>query len=87
MKPLLITSQADIVQHIERCQLRIDQCRDVIKQLTGAPPNAFTFTFSVGDTKIVSFEIADDESEFTISYFMSWHQFYSKRLSALNKML
>lgn len=81
------TSRADINQQIDRCLLRMNQCSDVIKQLSGSTPNAFEFTFSVSGKEIVKFEIADDESEFNISYFMAWYQFYRNRMLALSRTL
>jgi hypothetical protein len=87
MKPLLFTSRADVSKEIDRCRLRINQCADVIKQLSGVTPDRFSFSFCIGEQEIVKFEIAEDESEFQLAYFMSWHSFYSKRLAVIEKLL
>jgi hypothetical protein len=66
---------------------KIDKCADIIKQLSGEKPDSFTFTFSMRGVAIVSFEIGEQEANFNIAYFMSWHQFYRNELKAITEQL
>lgn len=66
---------------------KIDFCADIIKLLSGYTPERFTFTFAVKDKPIVQFGIAEDESRFVMSFFMSWHSFYSREYAAITKAI
>lgn len=65
------------------CRLCMDKCADIIKQLSGEQPDSFTFTFSIRGVAIVQFDIGEQETNFNIGYFMSWHQFYRNELNKL----
>lgn len=79
----MLNTNLTLQMQLDNCHQRIDQCIDVIKQLTGVTPDHFTFTFSIGRAVITEFEIGIDESNFAMSFFMAWHQFYSKKLLKL----
>ena len=87
MKPICITSTADLIRHIARCQHMIDLCEDCISQFSGVTPDSFVFSFSIRGKEIVKFDISENESEFTMSFFISWLQYYRRTLTALEKML
>lgn len=86
-KPIQVSTKADIQKQISRCQQNADLCEDVIKQLRGATPDNFVFSFSIRGREIVKFEIAESESEFTIGYFMSWLTYYRRDITTLKAML
>jgi hypothetical protein len=69
------------------CRTRIDQCADIIKQFSGDVPTGFTFTFSIRRVPIVDFELTEGEGNFAVSFFMGWHQYYSRKLQQINKEL
>lgn len=75
------------IHELQRLQahyrVMLDMCTDSIKQLAGYTPDSFKFTFSIKDKPIVSFDIAEQEGQFCISFFMSWHQFYRKKLTEI----
>lgn len=75
--------QARILHYSERIQ----QCRDVIKQLQGFTPENFTFTFTIKEKPVVTFEIEESEGNFCVSFFMCWHQYYNNQLNNQKKLL
>ena len=87
MKSLTIQSTADLQALALRCQLRIDQCADMIKMLSGTDPSDLKSTFTVRDVEIVSFEYGSNELDFCLGFFMSWHQYYTRQLTQINQLL
>jgi len=69
-------------------QQRISECTEIIKGVTDSTPAAAKqFVFSIRgllqEVTVVSLDINEDESQFIIGVFMSWHTFFSKRLKEL----
>lgn len=87
MKPLLLTTKAEVIQQIDRCRDRIHACEDVIKQCSGIPSENLQFTLSVSGAPVYVLDFLEDETEFSMSYFMSWLTFYRRRLQQLNDVL
>lgn len=65
----------------------IDHCVDMLKNLSGYTPDNFKFTFTIQDKPIVSIPIGEEEGNFCMGFFMSWHQYYSRKLREVNALL
>ena len=65
----------------------VQYCTDVIKNLNGYTPDGFTFTFTIHETPVVSIPITEEDGHFCVGVFMSWHQFYSRKLKEINAEL
>lgn len=68
-------------------QQRISECTEIIKGLTDSAPAGAKFVFSIRgllqEVTVVSLDVNEDESQFCIGVFMSWHTFFSNRLKEL----
>lgn len=89
MNPINVTPTADIRQQIEQYQYKADLCSDVIKQLTGVTSDGstLTFSFSIRGKAIVKLDFNESESEFVMSFFVSWLQRYRRTLADLKGKL
>lgn len=67
------------------CRDAIDRCSDAIKQLQGDIPENFKLVVTVNDAQIMSFDVSEDEANFATGFFMSWHQFFSRKLKVLTR--
>jgi hypothetical protein len=75
----LLQARADL------CRERIDQCNDLIKQLSGDLPDGCVLTFGVRAVPIVRFEVDDSESWLMMSFFMGWRKYYLDELKRVTK--
>lgn len=87
MNPINVTSATDLRQLISNYQHKADQCEDVIKQLSGAVPDNSALLFSISGKEIVRFDLGEYESDFAMSFFVSWLQRYRLILAALKDRL
>lgn len=89
MHPINVTPSADIIQQIEQCQYKVNLCEDVIKQLSGVTSDGsiLSFSFSVRDMVLVRLSYTENETEFVLSFFMSWLQRYRRTLADLKGKL
>lgn len=89
MNPINVTPTADTRQQIEQCQYNIDLCEDVIKQLSGVTSDGsiLSFSFSVREVVLVRLSYNESETEFVLSFFMSWLQRYRRTLADLKGKL
>lgn len=89
MTPFNATPTADIHQQIEQCQYKADLCSDVIKQLSGVTSDGstLTFSFSIRGKVLVTLDFNESDSEFTMSFFVSWLQRYRRTLADLKGKL
>lgn len=66
---------------------RISECTEIIKGITDSAPEGAKFVFSIRgllqEVTVVSLDINEDESQFCIGVFMSWHTFFTNRLKEL----
>lgn len=65
------------------CRNAIDHCSDAIINLQGEIPNDFKFAFTFNGRQILAFDVSEDEANFAVGIFMSWHQFFSRKLKVL----
>jgi len=65
----------------------VDHCVDVLKNLNGYTPEDFKFIFTIQDNPIVSIPIGEEEGNFCVGVFMSWHQYYSRKLKEVTEDL
>jgi len=70
----------DLRRRYAHYQTMVDHCSDAIRQLTGYTPENFYFVFTINETPVVSIPIGEEEGNFCVGVFMSWHQFYSRKL-------
>ena len=72
------------IQDLQRLQdhyhTMVEHCSDAIKQLTGYTPDNFKFVFTIDETPIVSIPISEEDGNFCVGVFMSWHQYFSRKL-------
>lgn len=72
------------IESLERLRSRyqnmVDLCSDSIKQLTGYTPDNAALTFTINSITVVSIPICEENGNFCVGFFMSWHQFYSRKL-------
>jgi hypothetical protein len=73
----------DLKKLAEHYRNMVQHCADVIKNLNGYTPDGFKFAFSIRDALILSIPIGEEEGNFCLGVFMSWHQFYSRKLKEL----
>lgn len=74
-------------EQAEFCRMRVDQFADMIKQFIGDVPTDFVFTFTIRDVPIINFALTEAEGDFAVGFFMSWHQYYSRKLKQIEKEL
>lgn len=67
------------------CRDAIDRCSDAIKNLQGDIPENFNFSFCFNGVPILTFDVCADEANFATGFFMSWHQYFSRRLRELTR--
>jgi len=75
----------DLKKLAEHYRNMVQHCADVIKNLNGYTPDGFKFAFSIRDALILSIPIGEEEGNFCLGVFMSWHQFYSRKLKELTE--
>lgn len=86
MTPLQIHSQGDLERSIAFYQEKVDNCTDAINLLKGMPPNDFVLKFSIRDSVVFSFPIAENEADMLMSFFAYCHQFFGRTLTRLKSM-
>ena len=65
----------------DQYKIYVEQCADTIKQLSNYNPEGFSFRFVFRDRPILEFDLQKNDGGFCISFFMAWHEYYSRRLS------
>lgn len=75
----------DLKKQASHCRDMVQYCADVIKNLNGYTPDGFKFVFSIRDSPIVSIPIGEEDGNFCVGVFMSWHQYYSRKLKEIEK--
>ncbi len=66
------------------CRERIDQCTDIIRELKEDIPAGCKITFSIEKSIIAGIDIAaEGESDFMLSFFKGWQDYYKKELRRL----
>ena len=71
----------------DRYSHQVHQCTDIIKLLSGYTPKDFRFNFTIGTRQVVSIDIGSGEGNFCLGVFMSWHQYYSRKLKEVGDQL
>lgn len=70
------------------CQLRIDQCADIIKELRGGVPAGCKLSLSIEAVTIVGIDIVEEmEADLMVGFFTRWHDYYKKELRRITRRL
>lgn len=68
------------------CQLRIDQCADIIKELSGGVPAGCKLTFCIEAITIVGIDVVEEmEADLMVAFFTRWHDYYKKELRRITR--
>lgn len=58
----------------------LSTCTDAINQLTDYTPDGFEMAFLIRGVKAFSMPIPVSESEFMLSFFISWRMYYQRKI-------
>lgn len=59
----------------------LSKCVDAINQLTNYTPDGFEVAFLIRGIKAFSMPIPVSESEFMLSFFISWRMYYQRKIN------
>lgn len=83
----MTTEIHDLEQQAGYCLDMIQHCADLIKNLTGYTPENSKLVFQIHEKAIFAIPITEDNDNFCMGFFMSWHQHYSRRLKDITAAL
>jgi len=65
----------------------VQNCTDAIKFLSGDIPKGFKINFSIDRIPVVAFDIGQEDETFCLGLFMSWHEYYARKLGEVQTQL